>query len=68
VGPLADDMRETLDRHRLFHPVCPSEYPEGFEQTTREAYILEAGLPIYPVYYRRIFDEPQTSECRTDAS
>jgi tRNA (guanine-N7-)-methyltransferase len=54
VGPLADDMRETLDRHPHFEPVCPSEYPERFEQTTRETHILEAGLPIYPVYYRRV--------------
>lgn len=54
VGTLADDMRAILDAHPAFDPLSLREFPiEPFPRTNREVTIIEQGLPIHPLYYRR---------------
>lgn len=55
VGPLADDMRDTLVDHPDFQPIPPDEFPvEPFLRSTREASSIGKGLPINLVYFRRV--------------
>jgi len=55
VGPLADDMRDTLDAHKSFEPLKFDEFPSHpFPRTTREVKIIDQGLPINLLYYRRV--------------
>ncbi len=55
VGPLADDMRSTLNDHPEFEPLKLEEYPTmPFPWTNREVHCFERGLPAHLVYFRRI--------------
>ncbi len=55
VGTLADNMRTIIDEHPSFEPLPLSEFPlEPFPRTNREVTIIEKGLPIHPLYYRRV--------------
>ena len=54
VGPLADDMRETLLLHDDFEPLPPEEFPTGpFPRSTRERKWVADHNPINLVYFRR---------------
>ncbi len=55
VGPLAEDMEEVLAAHPAFEPLPLEEFPlVPFPRTTRERTILKRGLPVHPLYYRRV--------------
>lgn len=55
VGPLADEMRDTLILHDAFEPIDPSEYPqEPLPWTNREQHCFEAGIPAHLVYFERV--------------
>ncbi|MBA2661833.1 MAG: tRNA (guanosine(46)-N7)-methyltransferase TrmB [Bradymonadaceae bacterium] len=55
VGTLADDMREILDAHPCFEALPFEQFPvEPFPRTNREVTIIAKGLPIHPLYYRRV--------------
>lgn len=54
VGPLADDMRDTLTEHPGFEPLPPDEYPlEPFPRSTRERKWVADHNPVHLVYFRR---------------
>lgn len=54
VGPLADDMRETLLLHDAFEPLPPEEFPvTKFPRSTRERKWIADQNPINLVYFRR---------------
>ncbi len=54
VGPLADEMRDTLVEHPEFEPLPFDEFPrDPWPWTTREYHCFEAGLPSHLVYFRR---------------
>lgn len=55
VGPLADEMRDTLIAHDAFEPLPFDEFPrEAFPWTNREQHCFAAGIPAHLVYFRRI--------------
>jgi len=55
VGPLADEMRDTLLLHKSFEPLPIEEYPlEAFPWTNREQHCFEAGIPSHLVYFYRV--------------
>ena len=55
VGPLADEMRETLTFHKRFKPVDPDDYGRNpFPRSTRERSVIEKGIPINLVYFERV--------------
>ena len=54
VGPLADDMRQTLVAHPHFEPLPLTEYPrKPFPRSTRERHVVRQGMPIHTLYWRR---------------
>ncbi|MEZ4461134.1 MAG: tRNA (guanosine(46)-N7)-methyltransferase TrmB [bacterium] len=54
VGPLADDMRQTLVDHPEFEPLHLDEFPKDpFPWTNREVHCFAQGLPAHLVYFRR---------------
>lgn len=54
VGPLADDMRDTLLAHPEFEPLPPEEFPvQPFPRSTRERKWVAAHNPVNLVYFRR---------------
>ena len=57
VGPLADDMRDTLVDHPAFTPLDPADYPtEPFLRSTRERTSIKQDLPVNILYFRRCGD------------
>lgn len=54
VGPLADDMRDTLLAHPEFEPVAPEQFPlQPFPRSTRERHWVAAKNPVNLVYFSR---------------
>lgn len=54
VGTFADDMREILDAHEAFEPLDVFDYPlEPFPRSTRERHVIQAGIPIHTLYYKK---------------
>ena len=53
VGPLADDMRQTLVAHPRFEPLSLEEYPaEILPRSTRERHVVRQKMPIHTLYWR----------------
>ena len=52
VGPLADDMLDTLTAHEAFEPMSPGDWPiDPFLRSTREAKSIVQGLPVNVLYF-----------------